>query len=151
MAKHKAAQKPKRTMVRSPNYPSLDLGYAFNKLPELFAAMKRHPVGTESAVKAMGLKLTSSTGKLGLAAMRAFGLFEDDGKGMTKLTPRALDLAVDYTKGSPEWIKKLQEAALSPNVHKKLWERYKSDLPADDELRRHLVRDLKFNDNSVAE
>jgi hypothetical protein len=136
---------------RSPNYPYINLEQAVAKLPGALASMKRHPVGVESAVSAMSLKYTSSSGKLTLAAMRAFGFFEDAGKGMVKLSPTALDIAADFPPQSPGWRAAVQKAALSPNIHKKLWDRYKADLPADDELRRYLVRDLKFTDSAVGD
>jgi hypothetical protein len=140
---------PKTPKVRSPNYPSINLEDAVGKLPKLFEDMKRHAVGVESAVSSMGLKYTSSTGKLALGAMRAFGLFKDDSKGLVKLSQRALDIAVDYKRDSPEWQAAVEAAALEPAVHKKLRERYGADLPADDELRRYLIRELKFYDNAV--
>ncbi|HEX5470603.1 MAG TPA: hypothetical protein VFW73_01895 [Lacipirellulaceae bacterium] len=137
---------------RSPNYPSLDLRSAVDKLPGLFEAMKRHPVGVEVAVKAMGYSYNSSTGKLALAAMRAFGLFENVQSGSNatvKLSTRALDIAADYPRESDHWWAAVKKAALIPNVHSQLWEQYGASLPADDEVRRFLVRQLKFGDKAV--
>lgn len=140
---------------RSPNYPAIDLKVAAEKLPDLFKAMKRHPVGVENAAKAMGFSYKSSTGRLALAAMRAFGLFENErgagGDSLVKLTTRALDIGTDYPAGSPEWLAAVKAAALAPKVHADLWKKYGDSLPADDELRRYLVRELKFNDNAVAQ
>jgi hypothetical protein len=143
-----APEKPPKQ--RSPNYPAISLDEAVDKLPKLFADMKRHPVGVETAVGFMGLKYTSSTGKLALGAMRSFGLFEDAGKSMVKLSSRALDIVTDYARSSLGWRKAVQDAALEPAIHKKLWERYGEELPADDELRRVLIRELKFYDNAVS-
>jgi hypothetical protein len=149
----KAAEpKSKAPRHRSPNYPSLNLRAAVDKLPGLFEAMKRHPVGIEVAVKAMGYSYSSSTGKLALASMRAFGLFENVQVGShatVKLSTRALDIAADYPRESAEWWASVKKAALAPNVHSQLWEKYGASLPADDEVRRYLVRELKFNDNAV--
>lgn len=137
---------------RSPNYPSLDLRAAVDKLPGLFDAMKRHPVGVEVAVKAMGYSYNSSTGKLALAAFRAFGLFDNVQTGShatVKLSMRALDIAADYPRESPQWWAAVKKAALAPNAHSQLWEKYGATLPADDEVRRFLVRELKFSDKAV--
>lgn len=149
VASEAASAGDKKPKERSPNYPSIHLEEAIEKLPKLFADMKRHAVGVESAVASMGLKYTSSSGKLALGAMRAFGLLENSGKGMVKLSQRALDIVSDYPRSAPEWRKAVQDAALSPNAHKKLWERYGADMPADDELRRVLIREMKFYDNAV--
>ena len=139
----------KQPKTRSPNYPTFNLETAIAKLTEAFGDMKRHPVGVEVAVKAMGFSYKSSTGRLALAAMRAFGLFENAGKGMVKISQRGLDIAVDYPAGAPERAKAIKEAALSPKVHGTLWNRYGDSMPADDEVRRYLIRDLKFGDGAV--
>lgn len=73
----------------------------------------------------------------------------DTGVGMVQLTPRALDIAIDSKETSAEWQKAVCDAALSPPIHRKLWDRYQAELPGDDELRRYLIRELKFNDNTV--
>ncbi len=149
-SKKAAATKPKRT--RSPNYPSLDLKTAVDKLPDLFVAMKRHSVGVEVAVSKMGYSHKSSTGMLALAAMRAYGLFESERNGaeaMVKLSTTALYIATDYPRDSNKWREAVKKAALTPNVHSQLWNKYGASLPADDEVRRYLARELKFNDNAV--
>lgn len=134
--------------TRSPNYPSFNLEVAIQKLREAFAKMNRHSVGVESAVTALGLSYKSSSGKVTLATMRAFGLFENGNRGMVKISQRGLDV-IDYAENSPEWRKAVSEAALFPKVHQFLWERYKEVLPGDDELKRVLVRELKYNDSAV--
>jgi hypothetical protein len=144
------ASKP--TKHRSPNFPSLSLRIAVSKMQGLFNAMKRHSVGVEIAVQAMGYSYKSSTGKLALASMRAYGFFENtkEGSGSTvKLSTRGLDIAVDYPAESEQWWTAVKKAALEPKVHAILWKKYGDSLPADDELRRFLARDLGFNDNAV--
>jgi hypothetical protein len=147
-----ALSKPKRQLTRSPNYPFINLGAAVAKLPALFKEMKRHAVGVEVAVKCMGLSYTSSSGKLTLAAMRSFGLFDNErgeGDARVKLSTRALDIVADYQQGSEGWWRAVRDAAMQPAVHASLWQMYGPELPSDDELRRRLVRELKFNDNAV--
>lgn len=146
-----AAVAQKAPKTRSPNYPFLSLRDAASKIKPLFDAMRRHATGVEVAVKAMGYSPKSSSGRLAMAAMRAFGLLDDAGTGMVQLSHRALDIGIDSRESSPEWRKAVRDAALSPMVHQKLWERYHADLPSDDELRRYLIRELKFNDNVVGQ
>jgi len=146
----KADSKTPRT--RSPNYPSIDLKTAVAKLTPLFNGMKRHSVGVETAVQLMEYKYTSSSGKLALGAMRSYGFFENERSqtdSLVKLSTRALDIAVDYEEGSEEWWVAVKKAALSPKIHADLWNRYGTQLPPDTELRRYLIRELKFNDNAV--
>ena len=114
----------------------MDLALLVGKLPGLFEKMKRHPVGVEIAVGYLGYSYSSSTGKLALAAMRAFGLFENDqlGGGHGKADHPALDIATDYPRESQEWWDAVKKAALAPNIHAQLWQRYGASLPPDDEL-----------------
>ena len=70
---------------------------------------------------------------------------------MYKLTPTALDIAADYPEGSPEYLVALKTAALKPKIHLELWNKWHSDLPPDDEIRRYLVREKGFNDKTVAD
>lgn len=135
--------------TRSPSYPAFSLPEAIGKLPALYAAMKRHEVAPETAISAMGLSHKGSTGKLALAAMRSFGLIE--GRGAVKLSRRGLDLGVDYKPTDASWKQAAKDAALTPDMHKLLWDKYGSDLPIDDELRRFLVREHGFNDNVVGQ
>jgi len=148
-ANQKKTKQDRLPRTRSPNYPFLSLDEAVSKLPGLLESTKRHPVGVESAAKAMGVSFTSSAGKLALAAMRAYGLLDKTSVGMVKLSDRALDIAADCAPRSPAWNEAVKATFLAPEMHKILWERYRASLPGDDELRRYLVRERKFNDNSV--
>lgn len=137
---------------RSPNYPAISLRTLASKLPAVYASIKRHAVGVETAVSTMGYSYKSSTGKLALAAMRAYGLFETVQAGANatvKLTSRALDIAGDFPIDSKEWLDAVQAAALAPKIHETLWKRYGAILPLDDEIRRVLIRELGFGDNAV--
>lgn len=138
-----------QSKTRSPNYPSISLETAVTKLNEAFQQMKRHQVGVEIAVRSMNLSYRSSSGKLALAAMRAFGLFENVGLAMVKISTLGLDIAADYKRGSAEWLKAVKESAIKPKIHQTLWELYGAELPPEDEIRRYLIRELKFNDNAV--
>ena len=142
----------KAPRTRSPNYPSLDLGTVASKLPGVFKAINRHPAGVETVTTALGYKHTSSSGLLALAAVRAYGVLEKvkGGAGsMVRLSALGLDIAVDYQSDSPEHANALKKAALMPPIHRDLWARYGNALPSDDEIRRVLVRELKFNDNAA--
>ena len=48
-------------------------------------------------------------------------------------------------------LKAIMEAAVRPKLHAELWQRYSLPLPADDEIRRFLVREKGFNDKTVDE
>lgn len=145
----KAESDLSKVRTRSPNYPAINLKLAAEKVRSIYDAIRRHATGTEVVMKAMGHGEKSSQGRLAIAAMRAYGLVQDTEDGLVKLSDRALVL-IDYNADSPEVKDALRAAALGPPIYQKLWSRYSADMPADDELRRYLVRDLGYNDNVVA-
>lgn len=56
---------------------------------------------------------------------------------------------IDDREESPDRIKAIQEAALNPIIHQKLWDRYEGNLPSDETFRIHLLRDYKFTEGAV--
>jgi hypothetical protein len=141
-------KKPKA--ARSPNYPGINLKTAVERAKSLFADNGRHAVGEETVAKAWDLSHKSSTFRMTMAALRAFDLIGAEGS-LVKLTPLALDIVADYPEGSANHLAAIQKAALSPKIHESMHKRYGATLPADDEVRRYLVRDYQphFNDNTV--
>jgi len=143
---------PPRT--RSPNYPALKLADALAKVRTLYdSPVKKHAVGVEVVAKEWGYKPKSSSFKLALAAVRYYGMLAEEESGgdkLLKLTPLALD-TVDYQEGTPKYIEAIKKAALNPKLYRQLWERWKDNLPPNDEIRRYLIRERGFNDKSVDE
>jgi len=95
----------------------------------------------------LGYSSKSSGGKQTIAALRAFGLL--DGEGSVRLTDRAVHLLLDDGSAERDWL--LRQAALSPPVYGRLWERYGPDLPSDKGLQTHLVLEMEFNENAVGD
>ncbi len=72
-----------------------------------------------------------------------------DGDSLVKLSGRALRIVLDERGGSEERERLLQQAALMPPIHARLWERYGAELPSAQTLRLWLILDEGFNENSV--
>jgi hypothetical protein len=139
---------------RSPTYPSIDLRSAIERARVVFQEVGRHPTSVEVIAKIWGYKSTSGTFKANVAAVRAFGFLEAHADGrhrLEKLSPAALDIVADFPQGSEPWQEAVKTSALRPRIHQSMWERYSHHLPADDELRRHLVREKSFTDAAVGD
>jgi hypothetical protein len=136
-----------RKKIRSPSFPFISLMEAVARARRLYEAERWHPVRPEVAVAHWGYSPTSSGGHQTLAALRAYGLIQDD-EGMVRLSDRALRLLRD-PGDTPERTELLRQAALAPPLHSRLWERYGADLPSDKDLRSWLVLELRFNEGSV--
>jgi hypothetical protein len=138
-----------RRKVRSPSYPFVELKTALERARRLFEAEQRNAVPPETASAHWGYSPKSSGGKQMIAALRAFGLLEGD--GVVKLTERAVRILFDERNPSPEKDLLLRQAALSPALHSRLWEKYGAVLPSPTDLRLSLILGEGFNENSVDE
>lgn len=137
--------------VRSPSFPFISLPEALERARAFFDREHRHETEPEVAVRHWGYSPRSSGGNQTLAALRAFGLLEMVGEGKVRLTERAVRILLDEREESPEREQLLRQAALSPALHARIWERYKGVLPSDATLRLYLVADEGFNERSVDE
>lgn len=133
--------------VRSPSFPFISLSEALHRAREIYDAERRNLVRPNVAVSHWGYSAKSSGGMQTIAALRAYGLLEDV-RGELRLTDRAQHILV-REPGTAGRSDLLQQAALSPPVFARLWERYGADLPSDKSLRTYLVMDLKFNESAV--
>jgi hypothetical protein len=147
----------KRT--RSPAYPFIDLQEAFEYAKKVHAREGRHPFALEAAAEAWEFKPTSSAVSQIISALKQFGLLtEDPGNGVrrVKLSPLAIKLIhCQEGTGDPKILEQvgelLQTAALSPKIHREIWEKYGGDLPSDASLRIYLLteREVPFNRDFV--
>lgn len=133
--------------VRSPSFPFIGLREALDRARAFYEAEQRNSARAEVAAGHWGYSAKSSGGKQTIAALRAFGLLEGD--SLVKLSGRGLRLVLDEREGSDERERLLQQAALMPPVHARLWERYGAELPSAQTLRLWLILDEGFNENSV--
>jgi hypothetical protein len=137
----------KQALIRSPSFPFIGLAEALERARMLYGAERRNAASADAVVQHWGYSPKSSGGKQTIGALRAFGLLE--GEGTVRVTDRAVHVLLD--EGSAERDRLLRQAALSPPVYHRLWERYGPDLPSEQGLRTHLVVEMGFNENAVDE
>jgi hypothetical protein len=136
-----------RKKIRSPSFPFIGLREALERARAFYEAEQRNAARPETAAAHWGYSPKSSGGKQTVAALRSFGLLEGD--SLVKLSGRALRILLDEREGSEERSRLVQQAALMPSVHARLWERYGAELPSPQTLRLSLILDEGFNENSV--
>jgi hypothetical protein len=146
------AHKPKKQ--RSPNYPLLDLDSALKATKQILDKEGLHfAPATVVATKHWGFTAKSSAWMLRLAALKAFGLVDEQGSGtgrqirVSELGKRILQ---DKRDVSPDRDKAMREAALRPKVHRDLWEQYGASLPSDETVETRLVMDKGFTDQAAS-
>jgi hypothetical protein len=136
---------------RSVSYPFITLEQAVQRAKVLWDNEGKNLGFVSAAVKHWSYAEKSSGGKQTIAALKAFGLIEDEGSAegrQIRLTERALDILLD-----PDVDKKkraLKAAAVSPKIYAELLQRWPANaLPSDLTMEAYLLRDRDFNRNTV--
>ncbi len=140
-----AAEVSSTPKSRSPNYPSMPLPAAIERVRLVYAESHEHVIPATVAIKATGYSERSSGGVQCLATLIAFGLLENLGRGddrKVKVTFEAL--LIMNEPDSARGVKALQEAAKRPAAHVLLWDKFGNRLPGDSVMRSFLIVDQKF-------
>ncbi len=134
--------------VRSPSFPFINLREALERAKVLYHAERRNAASLEVVASHWGFSPNSSAANRTFAALVALGLLEVTDR-KAKLSERAVRILLDEREPSPEREQAIREAALLPRLHRKLWDRYRGELPSDSTLRLHLITEESFNEGSV--
>ena len=135
----------KKKRFRSPAYPALDLEKAVERTALLLKMAQHHAVGVQVVLKAW--EMDSDTGPVWryLAALIQYRLLVDSGTGKTRkfqITDIARRIIQDSDHNSQKRKEALKIAALSPKVHKELWEKFGAATELSDAiLKVHLTLD----------
>jgi hypothetical protein len=150
-----ATPPPKTPKHRSPSYPAIDLEKALERTKQLASVAGNHAAPVSAALSAWSYSAKSSGGMLTLAAVKKYGLAEDEGAHASRqlrVTQLGKELAFyDSDRTTSEWTKLAQTAALTPSIHKELWDKYEGQLPADSVIRPYLVLERGFSESAAAE
>ncbi len=134
--------------ARSPRYPGIPLDLAIQRAHALYEHEHKNWAPIASIQEHWGFKPNTGPSNVAVAALRQFGLLEADGLGerrRARLTSLALEIIL--AEGSPR--KFIRQAALAPEIHRDLWERFGGHLPSDATLRRELVIERHFTQNGA--
>jgi hypothetical protein len=131
-----------RTRTRSPAYPAISLEEAIAKAQQLYDAEDTRFANIEAVASHWGTVINNSTFQVTLAALKHFGLIVDEGSKenrRVKLTDLGLDILL-HPGDSPKRRVALETAALTPKIHRELWDKYDGKLPPDVSIRLYLLR-----------
>lgn len=139
---------------RSPSYPGIDLAVAIQRAERLYEVQRDHAGSADVILGHWGYGTKSGAGLVALAALKKFGLIQDSGKGRQRkamLTPLALRIVRDKRQDSPERVEAIKRAALTPPIHREVWDRYHGNLPKDSDLVAYLALERGFTDHGAKE
>jgi hypothetical protein len=137
---------------RSPSYPGISLDLAIHRAEQLYGAERQHPAPVSTVARHWKYKGFNGPASVTLAALKKFGLLEDEGSGLDRRA-RISDIGVEILANPDEerrWAA-IREAALRPEIHLEMWEKYGSHLPSDSTLHWELTRSRGFTETGAAE
>jgi hypothetical protein len=128
---------PTMTRVRSPNYPSISLAEAVNRVGQVFAKERQHPAPKDVIVKHLGYNSLNGASLGALSALAKYGLLDREGE-QYKVSDRAI--VILHPRTPQEKNEALRAAAVAPALFAELLDTFKGVLPSDDNLRAYLIR-----------
>ena len=140
--------------ARSPSYPAVDLETAIDRARTLYTKEFKHYAPVGAAAEHWGYSRKSSGGILTVAALKKYGLLEEQGSGenrQVRVSPLALKIILDERPDSAARFAAIREAALNPTIHEELWNEYGGKLPSDSNLRYKLRAEMGFTDSAANE
>jgi hypothetical protein len=123
--------------IRSPNYPSLSLPVAIDKVSSLYATQHTHAAPREVIVKGMGYNTLNGASASAISALHKYGLLEGRGEEW-RVSERALRIL--HPHSPEERAAAIKQAAADPPLFSELNERFPGKLPSDELLRNYLIR-----------
>lgn len=144
------------TRNRSPEHPGADLPTALERAEELYEQEAFNWTSPEVAAGHWNYSPKSSGGFRMLAALKHFGLLEDMGTSKdrrVRLTDLARRIIRDKREGSVDRVRAIREAALSPSIYAKLWERWGAHgkLPSRATMEFELEHEWEFNPKAISD
>jgi hypothetical protein len=130
------------------------LNEAVKRAQIIYDKEKRNAANVSVIAEHWGMSIKSSGALTAIAALKSFGLAQDEGGGQNrklKLTELAFRIILDTRTESAERAIAIKRAALGPKIHADLWRKYGSELPWDGNLEHALIFDFKFNPTAVGD
>jgi len=132
--------------MRSPNYPAVGLSEAVSMAQSIWNREKRSNLSPESVVQAWGYSGMSGVARTKIAAMKKYGLFDEDNEGDLRLSDRAMNILHNPLE-SPERLASLREAAFAPELFTDLQQTYPH--ASDETLKSYLITKKGFSDTGA--
>ena len=123
--------------IRSPNYPSISLPDALERLGLLWDSIQGHYAPREVVAKGIGYAKLHGASAGAISALQKYGLLERDGENL-----KISDRGVQYLNplSAQERSEAVRDAATSPVLFAELNERFPGGTSNDDLLQNYLVR-----------
>jgi len=124
--------------VRSPNYPSMSLPSAIERIRSLYKAEGKNSVAREAMAKHIGFGSLNGASATALSALAKYGLIEASGEGEARISELAMKIMHPHDQAEKDAA--LNEAAFKPTLFSEILEKWPDRPPSDESLRSYLAR-----------
>ncbi len=131
---------------RSPNYPTTGLGAALAGAQKIWTEEKRSAFPAAVAVRHLGFTSLNGTSRGHLAALKHYGLLQEQDGQRFSLTPLAIKILA-HPEGSVERLEAVREAALAPKLFKELHNTHRE--ASDATISAYLITNRSFGDDGA--
>ena len=147
MEEKEIVKERKKSRVRSPGYPMIDLKEAIEKIKVLWDKDKTNSIPRDVAAKHLGYGSAEGYPGRVIAALKHFDLISMR-EGDIILNEKAVDLVL-HSPSDKIYVDIVREIALKPTLYEELFNEYKGSLPSEATLKAKLIKDYKFNAEKV--
>ena len=123
--------------IRSPNYPSISLSDAVDRLVKLGGVIHSHPAPRDVVLEGMGYSGPNGASLTALAALRKYGLIQREGEDF-RITERGMMYL--HPQKDEERIQAVRDAAGEPKLFAELNDRFSDGKASDELIRSFLLR-----------
>ncbi len=137
---------------RSPRFPFINLEKAIERAQQYYENEKRGSAVVGVAGKHWGYAAKSSGLMQTIAALKSYGLLEDEGSGTdrkVRLSDLALRILLDQRPNSQERQTYIRSAALNPGIARVIYDSSPENPPSPANLEHKLIFDYKFNQEAA--
>ncbi len=122
---------------RSPDYPSMSLGEAVERVRALHGQIGQNPTSREIVASGMGYRSISGASAAAISTLKKYGLLEGRGEEI-RVSGRAM--AILHPHSDEERNEALLAAALEPGLFRELSEKFTTEPLNDELLKNYLLR-----------
>ncbi|MDT4966833.1 MAG: hypothetical protein QOJ64_1570, partial [Acidobacteriota bacterium] len=128
---------------RSPNYPSLTLEQAYEKVRKVYDEEHTHAAPREVVALALGYTSLNGASLSVIGTLVAYGLLEKVGTGNLKVSADTVSI-LELDEGHPKRQEALDRLAFTPKLFAELKETFGASPPSDINLKHFLIQDKAF-------
>lgn len=135
--------------IKSPNYPSIDLGDAIARVKLVYASEHKHATSREAIAKAMGFNTLNGHSRMVISTLVKYGLLEAVGESQCRVSEAAENI-ISLPEADPRRAEAIKTAAFKPSLFAELHKAYADKIPSDETLKFLLVK-KNFNPKTISE